>query len=113
MFQIREVCEMQDAETVLNVLRERGRSGLPCTELYRQLFNPSLYELSAAAQQAWAAPFTPAGHQALPWAIARQPLWGIGGWVVVLDDQRAARAHARATFPAIGRALDLVADISA
>ena len=49
-------------------------------------------------------PLTPAGHQALPWAIARQPLWGIGGWVVVLDDQRAARAHARATFPAIGRA---------
>ena len=36
---------MQDAETVLNVLRERGRRGLPCTELYRQLFNPSLYEL--------------------------------------------------------------------
>jgi len=33
--------------------------------------------------------------------------------VVVLDDQRAARAHARTTFPAIGRALDLVADISA
>jgi Ser/Thr protein kinase RdoA (MazF antagonist) len=58
-------------------------------------------------------PLTPAEHQALPWAIARQPLWGIGGWVVVLDDQRAARAHARATFPAIGRALDLVADISA
>jgi group II intron reverse transcriptase/maturase len=46
MFQIREVCEMQDAETVLNVLRERGRRGLPCTELYRQLFNPSLYELA-------------------------------------------------------------------
>jgi len=31
---------------VLNVLRERGRRGLPCTELYRQLFNPSLYELA-------------------------------------------------------------------
>jgi group II intron reverse transcriptase/maturase len=46
MFQIREVCEMQDAETVLNVLRERGRRGLPCTELYRQLFNLSLYELA-------------------------------------------------------------------
>ncbi len=43
---IREVCAMQDAETVLNVLRERGRRGLPCTELYRQLFNPSLYELA-------------------------------------------------------------------
>ena len=37
---------MQNAATVLNVLRERGRRGLPCTELYRQLFNPSLYELA-------------------------------------------------------------------
>jgi Type II intron maturase len=34
---------MQNAETVLDVLRERGRRGLPCTELYRQLFNPGLY----------------------------------------------------------------------
>jgi group II intron reverse transcriptase/maturase len=34
---------MQNAETVLNVLRERGRRGLPCNELYRQLFNPDLY----------------------------------------------------------------------
>ena len=50
-------------------------------------------------------------REALPWAIARQPLWGIGGWVVVLDDHDTARAHARATFPAIGRALQLVADI--
>ena len=31
---------MQNAETVLEVLRERGRKGLPCDELYRQLFNP-------------------------------------------------------------------------
>ena len=34
---------MQDAETVLAVLRERGRKGLPCDELYRQLFNKNLY----------------------------------------------------------------------
>lgn len=34
---------MQSAETVLGVLRERGRRGLPCNELYRQLFNPRLY----------------------------------------------------------------------
>jgi len=34
---------MQSAVTVLNVLRERGRRGLPCDELYRQLFNPHLY----------------------------------------------------------------------
>ena len=37
---------MQSAETVLGVLRERGRRGLPCTELYRQLFNPQLYLLA-------------------------------------------------------------------
>ena len=37
---------MQNAETVLNVLRERGRRGLPCNELYRQLFNPDLYLLA-------------------------------------------------------------------
>lgn len=37
---------MQEAETVLNVLRERGRRGLPCNELYRQLFNPHLYLLA-------------------------------------------------------------------
>jgi group II intron reverse transcriptase/maturase len=34
---------MQNAETVLVVLRERGRKGLPCEELYRQMFNKELY----------------------------------------------------------------------
>ncbi len=37
---------MQSAKTVLDVLRERGRRGLPCDELYRQLFNPQLYLLA-------------------------------------------------------------------
>ena len=37
---------MQDAGTVLAVLRERGRKGLPCDELYRQMFNKSLYLLA-------------------------------------------------------------------
>jgi group II intron reverse transcriptase/maturase len=37
---------MQSAETVLGVLRERGRKGLPCSELYRQLFNPQMYLLA-------------------------------------------------------------------
>ena len=34
---------MQSAETVLDILRERGRRGLPLDELYRQMFNPQLY----------------------------------------------------------------------
>ena len=37
---------MQSAETVLDVLRERGRRGLPLDELYRQLFKPQLYLLA-------------------------------------------------------------------
>src|SRR6478752_3314518 len=37
---------MQAAETVLDVLRERGRRGLPLERLYRQLFNPQLYLLA-------------------------------------------------------------------
>ena len=37
---------MQSAETVLSVLRDRGGRGLPCDELYRQLFNPQLYLLA-------------------------------------------------------------------
>jgi len=34
---------MQEAAVVLSVLRERGRKGLPCTQLYRQMFNRDLY----------------------------------------------------------------------
>jgi len=37
---------MQSAATVLGVLRDRGRKGLPCNELYRQLFNRDLYLLA-------------------------------------------------------------------
>src|SRR6266699_7305249 len=39
----RKVRAMRNAETVLGVLRERGRRGLPLERLYRQLFNPQLY----------------------------------------------------------------------
>ena len=37
---------MQEAVVVLSVLRERGRRGLPCTQLYRQMFNKGLYLLA-------------------------------------------------------------------
>src|SRR5712691_5241182 len=37
---------MQDATVVLSVLRERGRKGLPCEQLYRQMFNRELYLLA-------------------------------------------------------------------
>ena len=34
---------MQEAAVVLGVLRERGERKLPCTQLYRQMFNRGLY----------------------------------------------------------------------
>ena len=37
---------MQDAAVVLSVLRERGRKGLPLTQLYRQMCNKNLYLLA-------------------------------------------------------------------
>ena len=34
---------MQTAETVLSIIQERGKRGLPLTHVYRMLFNPALY----------------------------------------------------------------------
>ncbi len=43
MYREREVREMRDAETILSIVRERGRKGLPLERVYRLLFNPDLY----------------------------------------------------------------------
>jgi group II intron reverse transcriptase/maturase len=34
---------MRNAETILGIIRDRGRRGLPLEDVYRQLFNPGLY----------------------------------------------------------------------
>jgi hypothetical protein len=34
---------MRSAETVLSIIRERGKRGLPLEDMYRQLYNPGLY----------------------------------------------------------------------
>jgi retron-type reverse transcriptase len=41
-----EVREMRDAATVLEIIRERGRRGLPLERVYRCLFNRDLYLLA-------------------------------------------------------------------
>ena len=41
--QEREGREMREADTVLGIIRERGRQGLPLERVYRLLFNPDLY----------------------------------------------------------------------
>ncbi len=40
--------------------------------------------------------------------MARQPLWGIGGWVAVLDDATAARDHAAGMVTDVARGLHIV-----
>jgi retron-type reverse transcriptase len=34
---------MRDADTVLGIIRERSKQGLPLEDIYRQLYNPNLY----------------------------------------------------------------------
>src|ERR1044072_5603301 len=37
---------MRSAETVLGIIHNRGRRGLPLEDVYRQLFNPALFLLA-------------------------------------------------------------------
>jgi homoserine kinase type II len=48
---------------------------------------------------------------ALPLAIARQPLWSIGGWVALLDDEQAARRHAEGMVTEVQWALGVVREV--
>jgi hypothetical protein len=54
---------MQNARAVLDVLRERGRRGLPLDELYRQVFNPQLYLLAYGRIYANKGAMTPGATQ--------------------------------------------------
>ena len=54
---------MQNAETVLDVLRERGRRGLPLNELYRQMFNPQVYLMAYGRIYANKGAMTPGATQ--------------------------------------------------
>jgi group II intron reverse transcriptase/maturase len=38
-----KVREMRTAETLLNIIQDRGKRGLPLDDVYRQLFNPDMY----------------------------------------------------------------------
>jgi Ser/Thr protein kinase RdoA (MazF antagonist) len=56
-------------------------------------------------------PLSSAERTILPLAMARQPLWSIGGWVASLDDEQAARQHAAATAPEVGWALHRMREV--
>lgn len=48
---------------------------------------------------------------ALPLAIARQPLWSVGGWITLLDDEEAACRHAKETVVEVEWALRILHDL--
>src|SRR5215212_133895 len=50
---------MRNAESVLNIVRDRGSRGLPLEDVYRQLFNPELYLLAYGKISANAGALTP------------------------------------------------------
>jgi len=52
---------MRDAETILGLIRERGKRGLPLERVYRLLFNQNLYlRAYGKIYQIWTAiPLTP------------------------------------------------------
>ncbi len=56
---------------------------------------------------------TTAERAAVPWAMARQPLWAVGGWLVCLDDEQAARnlAAGLSAEAEVERALGVVHEI--
>jgi homoserine kinase type II len=67
-----------------------------------------LRRLVDAYDRGLAQPLSSAERAALPVAMARQPLWSIGGWVALLDDEPSARQHAAGTALAVDWALDVV-----
>ncbi len=52
-----------------------------------------------------------AERAALPLALARQPLWSIGGWVALLDDEQSARQHAVGSFGEVNWALGITDEL--
>jgi len=43
-----KVREMRTAETILNIIQDRGKRQLPLDDVYRQLYNPDMYLRSYA-----------------------------------------------------------------
>jgi Ser/Thr protein kinase RdoA (MazF antagonist) len=56
-------------------------------------------------------PLSVAERVALPLAIARQPLWSIGGWIAALDEEAAARQHAASMLGEVEWALGIVREL--
>lgn len=69
-----------------------------------------LVPLVRAYAQELAAPLSPTEVNALPHALARQPLWTYGKWLLEHPDQDVAHRDAVDTAPAVSRALEIMAE---
>jgi Ser/Thr protein kinase RdoA (MazF antagonist) len=58
-----------------------------------------------------ATPLSSVERAALPLALARQPLWSIGGWVALLDDEQSARQHAAGSITEVDWALRMISEL--
>jgi group II intron reverse transcriptase/maturase len=86
---------MQSAETVLGVLRERGGRGLPCDELYRQMFNPQLYLLAYGRIYSNQGAMTPGATEETVDGMSRGKIDGI---IDAMRHERYQFSPARRTF---------------
>ncbi|MCJ8008794.1 phosphotransferase enzyme family protein [Lederbergia wuyishanensis] len=70
-----------------------------------------LSSLVQAYESGLGEPLSDTERKALPLALARQPLWSIGGWIVSLDDEETARNHANGMFSQVEWALKIMKDL--
>lgn len=70
-----------------------------------------LRRLVDAYEQGLERPLSGEERAALPIVLARQPLWSIGGWIVLLDHEASARFHAAGMHSAIARASGMLANL--
>ncbi len=70
-----------------------------------------LRRLVDAYDSGLATPLSRVERATLPLAMARQPLWSIGGWVALLDDEQSARQHAAGTISEVNWALGMLGEL--
>lgn len=72
----------------------------------------NLRRLVDAYESGLSTPLSGTERAGLPLAMARQPLWSIGGWVALLDDEASARQHAAGMHWKVDWALQIVHDLT-
>jgi retron-type reverse transcriptase len=78
---------MRETETVLGIIRERGRRNLPLDDVYRQLYNPNLYLASYARLYANQGALTGGATQETADGMSQQKI------AAIIEEVRCERYH--------------------